>query len=286
MRRIFLFLFVFIFIALSYSQDSKVYPIRYGTILNYTLNPTTLRTGEKGFIRIRLADNITSSDRGAITVKNNQWFFIEDIKINHNRNEIFIWFIPLDPSVSFFPDFIIEERIYSGIPLVIESRLGNVSTLNPLGGKLLLPWTKLLFAAGFTLLVIFLFLCYYAIKVAPKKIRKTVVLKTNAFKRKYLLRKMSRLASRLSQYEKADYTKRFIQLLKEYLEIATSKKTTCFTTKEIVTAFPEAPSKELVFLDSVRFGNAAADSQVITETSEAVYSFALQLEEAAGARKI
>ena len=280
MKKIFLFLFIFILIAFSYSQEIKP----RGTILSYSLSPTSLRTGEKGFIRIKLADNISGS--AAISVKNNQWFYIDDIKINHSENEIFIWFMPLDPALSFFPDFVIEDKVYSGIPLSIKSRLGDLNTLNHLEGKLLLPWTKLLFAACFTLLVLFLFLCYYGIKVLPKKIRKTAVLKNNAFKRKRLLKKMSKMTYGLNQYEKADYIKRFIKLLKEYLEIATGKKATCFTTTEITTAFPSAPFKELFFLDSVRFGNIDADSEIITEASGSVYDFAILLEGAATGERV
>ncbi|MCL2480123.1 MAG: hypothetical protein FWF38_00270 [Spirochaetaceae bacterium] len=282
MRKIFLFLFILTALSLSqsFSQESR------GTILSYTLNPTPLKTGDKGFIRIKLANDLISSDRGTISIKNNQWFHVEDIKINHEENEILIWFVPLDPALSTFPDFIIGDKIYSGIPLSVKSRLGNSNSLNLLGGKVFLPWTRLLFAAGFTLLVLFLFLFYYVIKIVPRKIRKTVILKSNTFKRKHLLRKMSKMILRLSKYEKTDYIKRFVKLLKEYLEIATSKKTTCFTTKEIIAAFPEAPSKELVFLDFIRFGNGAVDSKIITEASGTVYDFALMLEGAAGEKKI
>jgi len=262
-----------------------------GTVLRYRLHPTLLKTGEKGFIRIRVADNLTSSDIRRISINNNQWFHINNIEINHSENEILVWFIPFDPAITSFPEFEIGDKIYSGIPISVQSRLGNVNTLNPLGGKVLLPWTRVLFGGVFTLLVIFLFLLYYAIKVVPKKLRKTVALKSNAFKRKFLLRKMSRMIPRLNKYEKTDYIKRFIKLLKEYLEITTSKKTTCFTTREIITAFPEAPCKELIFMDSVRFGNSSADSETITETSGTVYNFALMFEnvmreEAAGEKKI
>ncbi|MCL2706168.1 MAG: hypothetical protein FWE72_08180 [Spirochaetaceae bacterium] len=282
MRKIFLLLFILTTISLSqsYSQASR------GTVLSYTVNPASIGTGEKGFTRIKLADDLVSSDRETISIKNNQWFYVEEIKINHEENEILIWFMPLDPSLSAFPDFEIGDKIYSGIPLSVKSKLGNTNSLAVLGGKVLLPWTKLLFAAGFTLLVLFLFLFYYVIKIVPKKIRKTVFLQSNTFKRKRLLKKMSKMIFRLSKYEKTDYIKRFIKLLKEYLEIATSKKTTCFTTGEIITAYPKAPSQELVFLDFVRFGNGIADSKIISEASTTIYDFALMYEGAAGEGKI
>jgi len=281
MRKIFLFIFIFTVLShfQSFSQESK------GTVLSYTLNPTSLKTGEKGFIRIKLADNLKSSDRETISIGNNQWFHIDDIKINHEENEILIWFIPLDSSISGFPEFKIEDKIYSGIPLFVKSRLGNLNSLNLLGGKVLLPWTRFIFAAIFALFISFLFLFYYVIKIVPKKLRKTAILGSSAFKRKRLLKRMSRMILRLGKYEKADYIKRFIKLLKEYLEIATSKKTTCFTTKEIITTFPEAPSKELVFFDFIRFGNNTVDSKIISEASGTVYDFALMLEAAAAGEK-
>ena len=276
MRKIFLPLFVFI-IVLSHAQD---YPRETeGVILKYTLYQTSLKTGDKGLIRIKVAETLTSSESGTLSIKNNEWFFIEDIKINHDENEILIWFIPLDPSISHFPDFTIQNKTYSGIPLSVKSQLGNLNTLNFLGGKILLPWTMLLFAAGFTLLVLVLVLIYFSIKVIPKKIRKSIILKNKTFRRKRLLKKMLKMCSRLSKYKIEDYIKRFIRLLKEYLEIATSKKTICFTTGEIITTFPHAPSKELIFMDSVRFGDAAANPDIITEASGAVYNFALMFEE-------
>jgi len=289
MRKVVLFVFIFSALALfqsntqlyaqpheqSYEQES------IGTVLSYRINPASPKTGEKSFIRIKIADNLASSDTSVISIKNDQWLHIDDIRINHNENEILIWFIPLDPATAFFPEFMIEDKTYSGISLPVQSRLGNEPLLNPLGEKVLLPWTRVLFAGLFTLLVLVLFLIYYAIKVVPGKIRKTVVLKTNAFKRKSLLRKMAKMVSSSSRYEKTDYIKRFIRLLKEYLEIATRKKTTCFTTGEIITAFPQSPSGELILMDTVRFGNSSdyTDPEIITKASGAVYSFALMLEE-------
>ena len=290
MKKIFLFIILTALYHpnLSHSQDQSPDNPQdqpketKGTILRYKVNPGLLGTGEKGVIRIKLAEDITSSDSSAMSIKNNQWFHIDDVKINNVENEILVWFIPLDPSVSAFPDFKIENKIYSGIPLSVRSKLGNVNSLNLLGGKVFLPWTKLIFAAGFTLLVLFLFLFYYVVKIVPKRIRKKVIIESNAFKRKRLLKKMAKMILRLRKYEKTEYIKRFIKLLKEYLEIATSKKITCFTTNEIITEFPEAPSKELVFLDFIRFGDSEADPQIITEVSGTVYDFALMLEGSAG----
>ena len=307
MKKIFLLLFVFI--SLSHAQESNRPQESKGTILSYKLNPGSLKTGEKGFVRIKLADDLISSDKRTISIKNNKWFHIDDIKINHEENEILVWFMPLDSSLSAFPDFKIEDRIYSGIPLSVKSALGNSSSINLPNGKLLLPWTKLLFAAGFTLLVLFLFSFYYVFKIVPQKIKKEVIFRSNAFKRKRLLKKMFKMNSLQEKSKKPDYIKRFIKLLKEYLEIAAAINTppacagvqvdynmiseeflldggrinpTCFTTKEIAAAFPGAPLKELVFFDSVRFGNAEANHQTISEASETIYNFALMIEETCG----
>jgi len=285
MKKIFLLVFIFSALALfqsntqlhaqSHEQES------IGTVLSHRLNPGSPKTGERSFIRIKVADNLPSADTGAILIKNDQWLHIDDIRINHNENEILIWFIPFDPGIVFFPEFIIEAKIYSGIPLPVQSMLGNEISLNLLGEKVLLPWTRVLFAGIFTLLVLVLFLIYYVIKVVPKKIRKTVISKTNVFKRKSLLKKMAKMISISDRYEKTDYIKKFIKLLKEYLEIATQKKTTCFTTGEIITAFPQSPSKELIFMDTVRFGNPSDyTAPEVTGASGTVYSFALMLEQA------
>ena len=330
MKKIFLLLFIFIIITISHSQEkdslesgasresfqenkeAKSQEIKSqkkkGFILKYTLIPTTIKTGEKGFIRIKLADNLASLDTKTISIKNNQWFHIDDIKINHDEDEILIWYIPLDSTISSFPDFSIGDRIYSGIPLSVKSRLGNLNKINQLGDKLLLPWTKLLFAAGFALLVLVLFLFYYLIKIVPQKIRKKIILNSNSFKRKQLLKKMSKMASRLNHLNNAnqsnqssssslsrsnqsnrkektdyiEYIKRFIKLLKNYLEIASGKNATCFTAKEIAATFPEAPLKELIFMDSVRFGNVNTDSKIVAEASGVVYAFALKFEEITG----
>ncbi len=282
MKKIFLLLFIFILITFSYSQNME----SKGTIVSYTLNPPALKTGEKGFARIRIAENFALPESRKFSIRNNQWFHIDDIKINYEENEILVWFMPLDPSITAFPDFKIQNKLYSGIPLTVKSQLGNVNLISLLDEKLLLPWTKLLFAACFTLLILFLSLCYYIVKVVPENIRKTFILKNAVFKRKQLLKKITKLTNKIKLYEQADYIKQLLKLLKQYLEIVTDKKATCFTTGEMIKEFPDAPSKELLFLDSVRFGNSSADSGTIAEASGSVYNFALMFEEIAGGKKI
>ncbi len=303
MRKI-LTVFVF-FIAVSAGA------LESGRFTEAVYNPAVIKTGMKCFVRISVSDDLDKSDAGAVSIENNKWFHLLDIRVNYDEEEILLWFIPLDPSIAYLPEIRAGKYIYSHIPVSIESALTDQNPDdpgNPSGVMLLLPGTRMLFAFMAALFISALFLSLLIIKKLPGKLIKILNLKKQGNRRKELLLILESIADNpyaASLRDKAGDGKtaagvvsgKIVKSLKEFLEIVTEKKITCLTTEEIVKIIEHPPADELLFLDAIRFSpgssacsdgffekNEGAEDFTISgetklkETAEKIYSFALALD--------
>ncbi len=238
-------------------------------------SPLVLKAGEKCFVRIKMNDDISLPDDGPLSVDENPWFYITDLKVNYAEDEVLIWFVPLDPSLSFLPAVRAGNKVYSGIPVSVMSRLDEGSVFTFPGGRLLLPGTRLLFAALAAIVILALFTAWYLLARLPGKIRDFIFLKTGESEKKKLLSRMAFLASSPDRYGSAELSGLIASCLKEYLEIITGERVTCFTTSEVIAASGGKLSGELVFFDSVRFGNIRPDTETIKKSAEKIYDYAV-----------
>ncbi|MDX9801293.1 MAG: hypothetical protein RBT69_08165 [Spirochaetia bacterium] len=291
MRKI-LTLFIF-FTAISASASEP------GKFSSAIFSPSLIKTGMKCFVRISVSDNLDQSDSGEITIASSKWFHLIDIKVNYDENEILLWFIPLDPSITWLPEIRAGKFVYSGIPVSIESVLTEESTINPSGGMVLLPGTRMLFAFIAAVFILTVFLLYLLFSKLPGRIIKIINSKKKERRRKELLFILKSIAENLSKGpgsggKKADIdiAGKIVKSLREFLELATEKKITCFTTAEIVDAAanPPAPADELFFLDYLRFSPLSSvssgiqvvpDEAKLAEAAEKIYSFAVLIDNAA-----
>ncbi len=256
--RIFL-LFLILINSFIFAEDicqMKIESVEY--------EPETIRTGEKGFCRIKISGKkLEAEDAQSIKAKDSISFEITDIILDISSNELLVWFVPFNPLEKYLPPFKGRDFIIKNIPVNIKAYAKPADSPPNPPGAVLLPGTRLMLGFFFFLFSFVIFLLYFVKKYYYTKVKRKIHVVSNEIEIKKILFKIRNLSVKDINSDYKSFLAGLSILFRRYLEKRLDNPFMSFTSSELnqkllldgVLSSSEGESlkKDLFLLDKIRF---------------------------------